>query len=92
VYAPRHRRLLKLRERRRYGDAIAPGGLLEQNHRDFLAYAEGYDTGVFTGAMAGRHRARHDAWLAALPCPVHRLDGARSTEALVDVVLSARLT
>jgi hypothetical protein len=81
---------LRARERQRYGGAIAPGGSLEQNHRDFLAFAEGYDTGVFTGPLAGRHRARHEAWLGSLPCLVLRLDGAESTESLVRAVLQAQ--
>lgn len=82
---------LKAREQQRYGDGIAPGGPLEQKHRDFIAFAEGYETGVFTGALAGRHRARHEAWLARLPCPVVRLDAALPIEALVDAVIAARL-
>ncbi|HLK25013.1 MAG TPA: hypothetical protein VKT30_10170, partial [Caulobacteraceae bacterium] len=60
---------LQARERARYGDAIAPGGPLEHQHNDFMAFAIGYETGVFTGSLTGRHRALHEAWLADLPCP-----------------------
>ena len=81
---------LQVRERQRYGDAIAPGGPLEAQHRDFLAFAEGYDTGVFTSTLAGRHRARHEAWLTSLRCPVLRLDGRTSTTELVDEILASR--
>lgn len=86
--APKELRLQRLaeRERRRHGAAIEPGGSLHDHHLDFMAYAAGYDTGVFTGVLAGRHRARHDAWLASLPCPVLRLDGAASPEALLELV------
>ena len=86
--APTELRLQRLaeRERRRYGAAIDPGGPLRAHHLDFMAYAAGYDTGVFTSTLTGRHLARHEAWLARLPCPVLRLDGAQPTEALVEMV------
>ena len=89
--APTDLRLQRLaeRERRRYGAAIEPGGALHAHHLDFMAYAAGYDTGVFTSTLTGRHLARHQAWLARLPCPVLRLDGARSTETLADAVLAS---
>jgi hypothetical protein len=88
--APTELRLARLaeRERRRYGPAIDPGGPLHAHHLDFMAYAAGYDTGVFTGALRGRHLARHQAWLAALPCPVLRLDGAQPTETLADAAIA----
>jgi adenylate kinase family enzyme len=77
------------RERRRFGPAVDPGGALHQEHQDFLAYATAYDTGVFTTALTGRHRARHEAWLQRLPCPFLRLDGALPTETLMDQVLAS---
>ena len=91
VETPTELRLARLavRERRRFGAAIDPGGPLHAHHLDFMAYAAAYDTGVFTGTLTGRHRARHEAWLAALPCPFLRLDGAQPTEALIDVALAA---
>jgi len=78
---------LTARERQRYGPAIDADGDLRAHHLDFLAFAAGYDDGVFTGALSGRHRARHEAWLARLPCPVLRLDGARPTEELVSALV-----
>ena len=89
--APTELRLARLaeRERRRYGAAIAPGGALADHHLDFMAYAGAYDTGVFTSTLTGRHRARHEAWLARLPCPLLRLDGAGPAEALADAVIGA---
>lgn len=89
--APTELRVARLaeRERQRFGaDAIAPGGAQHANHLDFLAYAAAYETGQFTGALAGRHRARHEAWLSGLPCPVLRLDGAKPTTELVAGVLA----
>jgi hypothetical protein len=91
LVAPAELRLARLaeRERRRYGAALDPGGALHAHHLDFMAYAAAYDTGVFTSAMRGRHRASHEAWLAALPCPVLRLDGAQASELLTEVVAAA---
>jgi hypothetical protein len=91
--APTEVRLARLaeRERQRYGAAaIAPGGDQHEHHLDFLAFAAAYDTGRFTSALVGRHRARHEAWLAHVPCPVLRLDGARPAAELVSEVLAAR--
>lgn len=56
-------------ERQRYGAAIAEGGTLFQTHRDFLAWAAGYDSNT-----ASRNQAEQEAWLASLPCPVLRLE------------------
>jgi adenylate kinase family enzyme len=88
--APPEVRLARLseRERRRLGPAVDPGGALHAQHLDFLAYAAGYDTGVFSGQMTGRYRARHEAWLARLPCPVLRLDGAATTATLAALALT----
>ena len=88
--APTEVRLVRLtqRERRRLGPAIDSGGALHAQHLDFLAYAAGYDTGVFTGQMTGRYRARHEAWLGRLPCPVLRLDGAAPTATLAALALT----
>ena len=62
---------LRRREHQRYGSRIDPGGDLEAANSEFLTWAAGYDDPGF----AGRSRAFHDAWLAALPCPVLALDG-----------------
>jgi len=88
--APTEVRLARLaaRERRRLGSAIDPGGALHPHHLDFLAYAAAYDTGEFTSDMTGRYRARHEAWLAGLPCPLLRLDGALPTATLAALALT----
>jgi adenylate kinase family enzyme len=72
-------RLARLREREvaRYGrQAIAEGGELHSAHVEFLEWAESYDT----GGVEMRSRALHEAWLAALPGAVLRLEGDRSVE------------
>jgi NAD(P)-dependent dehydrogenase (short-subunit alcohol dehydrogenase family) len=45
----------------------------------FLEWASHYED----GSREGRNMARHQAWLAKLPCPVLRLDGSRQLDALV---------
>jgi adenylate kinase family enzyme len=81
LFVPTEIRLARIaaRERARFGPAIAPGGALHAKHLDFLAWAGRYDDADFQG----RSRREHEAWLAALPCPVLRLDGACATEFLV---------
>ncbi len=70
---------LRRREATRYGsDASEASGA-------FLDWAAGYDG----ASPEGRSRARHEAWLAALPCPVLRLDGARPTAEMADEVMEA---
>ena len=74
---------LRRRERRRYGDAVDPGGPQEPAHHAFLEWAAGYDLPAFDG----RSRAQHDRWLAGLSCPVLRLDSARPVTELCEAVL-----
>jgi len=63
-------RLLE-RERRRFGaHALAPGGAMHAAHGAFMAWAAGYDD----GGEDMRSRRMHERWLAALPCPVIRLE------------------
>jgi adenylate kinase family enzyme len=76
---------LKARERRRFGDRIAPGGDMEWLHASFLNWAAQYDDRGFTG----RSRLRHETWLAEQPAPVLRLDATEPVEALVAKVLAA---
>ena len=68
---------LKERETARYR-----GEFNEAAHREFFAWAQGYDDAEFSG----RSRARHERWLALLPCPVFRLDSAVPVARLLDAV------
>jgi len=70
---------LRAREQERYGAAIAPGGPLHAKYEAFIAWAARYDE----AEPVERSRALHEHWLAGLPCPVVRLDGAASIEANV---------
>ncbi len=77
---------LRDREARHFGvQASAPGGWRHQATEDFITWASGYDG----GGQAGRTRARHEAWLDSLPCPVLRLDSTKPVHELVDAVARA---
>jgi len=86
VYTPTALRLqrLRAREARRLG-ADAPGGSQHQQMEEFIEWASRYDDGI----SEGRSLARHQAWLAALPCQVLRLDGTRPLPDLIREVCSA---
>ncbi len=86
VKSPTEIRLARLRAREveRYGaEAISPGGDRHRAYREFVEWAADYDG----GKVAGRNLARHEAFLAAMTCPVVRLDGSLETGALVEEVL-----
>src|ERR1700754_5082931 len=62
---------LRAREAARFGlGAVAPGGWSHEDTESFLEWASHYEDGT----REGRNLARHEAWIAALPCPVLRLD------------------
>jgi hypothetical protein len=71
-------RMSRLRERElaRYGDVD------EAAHEAFFEWAQSYDDPSFSG----RSRARHERWLATIPLPVLRLDGALPVQDLVEAV------
>jgi adenylate kinase family enzyme len=79
---PRELRLQRLRAREatHFGaDAVAPGGWRHKETEEFIAWASRYDD----GDREGRSLAKHQAWLAALPCPILHFDGTRSLPELV---------
>jgi adenylate kinase family enzyme len=81
LYAPSAVRLrrLRAREARHFGaDAVAVGGWRHLETEKFIEWASHYDDGG-----ASRNAALHQAWLAALPCRVLRLDGTRPLRDLV---------
>ncbi|MDE5451271.1 hypothetical protein GWE18_00065 [Bradyrhizobium sp. CSA112] len=78
---PRDMRLQRLRAREatRFGaDAVAPGGWRHAETEEFIEWASGYEDG-----NVSRNQAKHQAWLAQLPCPVLRMDGSRPLPELV---------
>ncbi|MGY3454176.1 ATP-binding protein [Bradyrhizobium sp. USDA 4353] len=77
---------VRAREATRYGAAaVAPGGARHRDTEDFVAWAAAYDE----GDSVSRTRAKHETWLATLPCPVLRLDGERPIEELAERVVTA---
>jgi adenylate kinase family enzyme len=78
-------RLLK-REGDRYGsDALAPGGVMHEQHLAFIEWASRYDD----GDESVRSRRLHEKWLASVTAPVLRVDGQDPPETLVACVLEA---
>ncbi|WP_257165915.1 hypothetical protein [Bradyrhizobium sp. SRS-191] len=76
---------IRCREAARYGAAaVAPGGARHRDTEAFVAWAAAYDE----GDSVSRTRAKHEAWLATLPCPVLRLDGGRPIEELTARVVT----
>ena len=73
LYLPPTLRMQRLRAREydRYGDALTQDPILRQQSRDFLAWAEQYDSPTFTG----RSYRLHQEWLSEVDCPVLRLTG-----------------
>jgi adenylate kinase family enzyme len=71
VYVPQDARLerLKKREHERYGNRILPGGDRYEASKDFLEWAEAYDTGT----KNGRSLPKHEVWLKTVDCPVIRI-------------------
>lgn len=81
VHTATELRLDRLRRR----EAIRYGSDDTDASQAFLDWAAGYDT----APAEGRSRARHEAWLAGLPCPVLRLDGDRPTAEIAREVAAA---
>ncbi|MCK1738134.1 hypothetical protein IVA79_30105 [Bradyrhizobium sp. 138] len=83
VTAPRELRMKRLRAREaaHFGaDAVAPGGWRHDETESFVDWASHYEA----GDREGRNLAKHEAWLAGLPCPVVRVDGSRLLADLVE--------
>lgn len=78
-------RRLRAREYARFGDRIREGGDMHAEHEEFIAWAARYDTGDETM----RSKACHDAWQAALPCPVIVVDGSAPLADSLAQVLAA---
>jgi adenylate kinase family enzyme len=88
LQVPKEIRIARLHEReaRHFGaDAVGRGGWRHAETEDFIDWASHYEDGT----REGRSLARQEAWLAALPCLVLRLDGSRPTSDLVREVVAA---
>jgi hypothetical protein len=80
-------RMARLRQREiaRFGDRLAPGGDMAEEHAAFLCWASAYDT----AGDEQRSRMSHETWLAAQRVPVLRLDSIVPTTELVRAILQA---
>lgn len=67
---------LKRREKEHFGERIAPGGDMYENHLEFLDWAGKYDS----GSVNMRSKAMHDEWQKLLKCPLVVVDGAEDLE------------
>jgi adenylate kinase family enzyme len=74
---------LATREHARFGNRIEPGGDMYEIHRDFMEWAEGYDT----ARLDMRSLAVHELWLRRLDCPLLRLDGASPIDDLATTII-----
>lgn len=81
LHCPTEQRIARLwaRERARYGTRIDPGGDREFLTKEFIEWAEGYDS----GELPGRSGPRHQEWIRTLPFPVARLDSSVPREELL---------
>lgn len=84
LYTPTPIRLerLDMREMRRHGNRILPGGDMHRSHLAFRDWASRYDDPSFSG----RNLAQHEQWLAKQTAPVLRLDGELSTRNLASQI------
>lgn len=78
---------LDLREKRLFGERIAPGGDMHEIHVAFREWASQYDD----PRCSGRNRARHEAWISRQTVPVLRIDGEHTAEQMVAHAMQATL-
>lgn len=76
-------RRLKKREAERFGARIEDGGDMHDAHLKFLDWAAQYDEGF----MGGRSKAKHEAWMKTLKCPVLRINGIVNTQESMTMIL-----
>lgn len=74
---------IRRREEARYGERIGPGGDMAVQSREFMEWAESYDT----AGPERRSLVAHEEWLKTVTRPVLRLDSSRAVERLVSEVL-----
>jgi len=86
LWIPHALRMARLgkREVERYGETeLKRGGAMHAASNAFLEWADGYDE----GGLDMRSYARHEQWLADLPCKFLRLEGDLSVAERVEAVL-----
>jgi adenylate kinase family enzyme len=73
------------REVERYGDRIKPGNCMHSSHRDFILWAENYET----GDLAMRSRASEELWMKSLTCKIIRMEKEMPVQDELGFVLSS---
>ncbi len=74
---------LRKRESERFGKtALSPDGNRYENHKEFMEWAAGYDT----GGLDTRSRARHQEWLKGISCDIIRYEGEISIDHVVSEI------
>lgn len=76
------------RERERYGDHIRQGGDMHDQHRDFMAWAESYDT----ASAPIRSLDLHEKWMKRLSCSLPRVNSDRPIDVLAAEVVNGVVT
>jgi len=86
VYVPKDVRVerLKLREKERYGDEVLYGGGRYESTKEFIDWAAGYDSGLFTG----RSLPRHEKWMEGLSCKIIKIVNHSLNESIDTVINS----
>lgn len=87
LYIPKGIRIQRLieREKQRYGSEIEQNGSRYQLHKDFIEWASQYDD----AGIDMRSKALHSIWLSNLSCPVLRIEGDRTVEERLNILLDA---
>ena len=90
LWIPQELRIARLREREinQFGlEAVSPGGWFYDNHEEFIAWTEKYDS----AGLEMRSRALHEQWINQLPCktirfeqPLPALEQAVRVEEVID--------
>lgn len=87
LHVPAEERLarLRVREAKRYGEDIRPGGKMYEQSQAFLEWAALYDR----AGEEVRSLKLHERWMSELTCPILRIEGLHSVEERVGIVLKA---
>ncbi|HEY8929315.1 MAG TPA: AAA family ATPase [Mucilaginibacter sp.] len=86
LYIPRHIRVQRLmaREQERYGNIIHTDPARNKIYNEFIDWASGYDDNT----TQGRTLSAHQNWIKTRKEPVLIIDGDRTVEERIDLILS----
>ena len=87
LYVPKEVRLRRLRDREiaRFGKTrLDPGGVMHEQHRQFMNWAAAYDD----GGLDSRSLQLHRQWLRKITCDVLRFEGDQPIERQLKTILT----